>query len=81
MLAGQGQSVCTKVTFFLFNLGAKKLIFTSKSRKILRNGPFGGKGQLNSERIYEVIVCPKIPIKNYRDFCPGIYYRVGQKSL
>ena len=43
MLAGQGQSVCTKVTFFLFNLGAKKLIFTSKSRKILRNGPFGGR--------------------------------------
>ena len=29
------------------------------------------KGQLNSKRIYEVIVCPKIPTKNYRDFCLG----------
>ena len=29
------------------------------------------KGQLNSEWIYEVIVSPKIPTKNYRDFCPG----------
>ena len=29
------------------------------------------KGHLNSEWIYEVIVCPKIPTKNYRDFCPG----------
>ena len=30
------------------------------------------KGQLNSEWIYEVIISPKIPTKNYRDFCPGI---------
>ena len=29
------------------------------------------KGQLNSEWIYEVIVSPKIPTKNYQDFCPG----------
>ena len=29
------------------------------------------KGQLNSEWIYEVIVSPEIPPKNYRDFCPG----------
>ena len=29
------------------------------------------KGQLNSEYIYEVIVSPKIPTKNYRNFCPG----------
>ena len=27
------------------------------------------KGQLSSEWIYEVIVCPKITTKNYRDFC------------
>ena len=33
----------------------------------MRNGPFGGKGQLNSERIYEVIVSPKILTK--KDFC------------
>ena len=31
----------------------------------------GTKGQLNSEWIYEVIVSPKIPTKNYIDFCPG----------
>ena len=30
------------------------------------------KGQLNSEWIYEVIVSPKIPTKNYRDFCPTL---------
>ena len=29
------------------------------------------KGQLNSEWIYEVIVSPKMPTKNYRDFCSG----------
>ena len=27
------------------------------------------KGQLNSEWIYEVIVSPKMPTKNYRDIC------------
>ena len=26
------------------------------------------KGQLNSEWLYEVIVIPKIPTKNYKDF-------------
>ena len=29
------------------------------------------KCQLNSEWIYEVIVSPKMPTKNYQDFCPG----------
>ena len=29
-----------------------------------------GKGQLNSECIYEVIVSPKMPTKNFKDFCP-----------
>ena len=29
------------------------------------------KGQLNSEWIYEVIVSPKMPTKNFSDFCPG----------
>ena len=30
-------------------------------------GPANAKGQLNSERIYEVIVSPKIPIKNCKE--------------
>ena len=30
------------------------------------------KGQLNSEWIYEVIVSPKMPIKNFKDFCPTL---------
>ena len=30
-----------------------------------------GKGQLNSEWIYEVNVFPKTPTKNCRDFYPG----------
>ena len=29
------------------------------------------KSQLTSECIYEVIISPKMPTKNYRDFCPG----------
>ena len=33
--------------------------------------PLTSKGPLNSERIYEVIVSPKMPTKNFKDFCPG----------
>ena len=29
------------------------------------------KGHLNSEWIYEVIISPKMPTKNFSDFCPG----------
>ena len=29
------------------------------------------KGQLNSEGICEVIISPKMPTKNFKDFCPG----------
>ena len=29
------------------------------------------KGQLNSKLIYVVIVSPKMPTKNMKDFCPG----------
>jgi hypothetical protein len=28
------------------------------------------KGQLNSEWIYEVIVSPKMPTKNFKEYCP-----------
>ena len=43
------------------------------SLKVLMPIKFGrhGKGQLNSEWIYEVIVSPKMPTKNLKDFCPG----------
>ena len=37
------------------------------------------KDQLNSEWIYEVIVSPKMPTKNVKDFCPTLL--PGQKSL
>ena len=30
------------------------------------------KGQLNSEWIYEVILSPKTPTKNLKDFCPTL---------
>ena len=33
--------------------------------------PIIAKGQFNSEWIYEVIVSPKMPTKNLKDFCPG----------
>ena len=29
------------------------------------------KGQLNSESIHEVIISPKMPTQNLKDFCPG----------
>ena len=38
---------------------------------VLFSIPLHRKGQLNSERIYDVIVSPKMPTKNYQDFCPG----------
>ena len=41
---------------------------------LLLSGP--AKGQSNSERIYEVIVSPKIQTKNYKYFCPTIQTRI-----
>ena len=34
------------------------------------------KGQLNSESIPEVILSPKMQIKNYKDFCPTKQTRI-----
>ena len=42
---------------------------------------FCPKGQLNSEWIHEVILCPKIPTKNYRDFCPGSLLLQGYSQV
>ena len=39
------------------------------------------KGQLNSEWIYEVIISPKMPTKNLKDFCPGSLLLLWQKSF
>ena len=39
--------------------------------------PGGHKGQLNSEWIYEVIVSPKMPTKNLKDFCTGSLIEQG----
>ena len=44
--------------------------FKSMSGKMLNY--ITPKGQLNSEWIYEVIVSPKMPTKNYQDFCPTL---------
>ena len=33
-------------------------------------GGDASKGQLNSEWMYEVIVSPKMPTKNFKDFLP-----------
>ena len=43
----------------------------STSKLLSPNFNYWFEGQLNSEWIYEDIVSPKIPTKNYRDFCPG----------
>ena len=44
--------------------------------------PWGAdsKGQLNSERIFEVIVSPTMPTKNYKDFCPTKQTRIVAKK-
>ena len=39
------------------------------------------KGQLNSELIYKVIVSPKMPTKNLKDFCPGSLLEVRAEIL
>ena len=57
------------VIFMSFNLKQKE----SKIEKVFHDRELqnlGPKGQLNSEWIYEVIVSPKMPTKNYQDFCP-----------
>ena len=38
------------------------------------------KGQLDSEWIYEIIVCPKMQTKNYKDFCPTKQIRFEAKK-
>ena len=40
----------------------------------------GDKGQLNSKRIYEVIVSPKMPTKIFPDFCPTNQTRIVAKK-
>ena len=37
---------------------------------------YSTKGQLNSEWIYDNIVSPKIPTKNFKDVCPGTLLKV-----
>ena len=39
-----------------------------------------GKGQLNSEWIYEVIVSPKMQAKKYKEFCPTKQTRIVAKN-
>ena len=46
------------------------------TEQILSVAPAYHKGQLNSEWIYEVIVSPKMPTKNYKDFCPTKQTRI-----
>ena len=46
-------------------------IHLSQAADYIHRIGLSSKGQLNSECIYEVIVYPKIPTKNYKDFCPG----------
>ena len=36
---------------------------------------------INSEWIYEVIVSPKMPTKNFKDFCPGSLLEVSAEIL
>ena len=45
--------------------------FSSVFHWKINQNKFIAKGQLNSEWIYEVIVSPKMPTKNFSDFWPG----------
>ena len=43
-------------------------MFGSRKSECMPQDLVAGKGQLNSEWVYEVIVSSEIPSKNYRDF-------------
>jgi hypothetical protein len=52
----------------------------SKTEQVPILLPRSPKGQLNSELIYEVIVSPKMPTKNYKDFFPTKQTRIVAKK-
>jgi hypothetical protein len=56
----------------LFSETQPQYLLCSSISLVVNNHFKLGKGQLNSEWIYVVIVSPKIPTKNYRDFCPTL---------
>ena len=68
-------------TFFgptVFTSGAKQKLLFPQSISVLdqnaiNDSPdYPAEGRLNSELIYEVIVSPKMPNKNLKDFCPTL---------
>ena len=57
---------------FHTNFGEKDKQSRILDEKVRKDSWVPSKGQLDSELINEVIVSPKIPTKNYRDFCPTL---------
>ena len=89
-------SLALFITFFFYNCHVdsglvsyhKVLFFTiwyaairTLVKGLLANSNEDTKGQLNSEWIYEVIISPKMLIKNYKDFCPTKQTRIVAKKL
>ena len=88
-------SLALFITFFFYNCHVdsglvsyhKVLFFTiwyaairTLVKGLLANNNEETKGQLNSEWIYEVIISPKMLIKNYKDFCPTKQTRIVAKK-
>ena len=68
------------LSFSGFALCRAPLPLHSRDRRRPRRALRRLKGQLNSEWIYEVIVSPKMPTKNYKDFCPTKQTRIVAKK-
>ena len=67
------QCTCTISRFFYHKFAQfhlKEKLNCKHGKHDLQHWVRATKGQLNSEWNNEVIVSPKIPAKNYQDFCP-----------
>ena len=63
----------------LTSLSQSRILLSGDSWKTSKN-KVNNKGQLNSKWIYEVIVSPKMPTKNFKDFCPTKQTRIVAKK-
>ena len=64
------QEKCLYFALVLISMQIYALVYCKVMRYNVESSR-AGKGQLNSEWIYEVIVSPKMPTKNFPDFCLG----------
>ena len=74
------QEKCLYFALVLISMQIYALVYCKVMRYNVKSSR-AGKGQLNSEWIYEFIVSPKMPTKNFPDFCPGSLWQKSGKIL